>query len=122
MRNTIYTAVLCVFPCLFPFTSPAQTLENSTGSNQAIISSQVPSSLRQQEIIGTIVWLGINNNWNDAQNWNLPLYPGYGIPSSSTDVLIQNVASGIYPVVIKNQVAVCNTITINSGGPTLTIN
>jgi hypothetical protein len=126
MRNTIYTAVLSVFPCLIPALSKAQVVQQP---RQITVSeSRLPQSgdtiinSSQQEIIGTIVWLGLNNNWNDAQNWYLNVNPEYGIPTSNTDVMIGTVASGIYPVIAKNQVAVCNTLTIATGGPSITIN
>jgi len=61
-------------------------------------------------------WLGINSNWNDAQNW-CP-----GIPTSSTNVTIPVVGSNIYPILTNGQTAFCNNLTINAGAPYININ
>lgn len=50
-------------------------------------------------------WLGVNNNWNDVQNWC-----GNLVPTINTDVLIPVVASSIYPLL--SSTGYCRNLTL----------
>ena len=123
MRNTILKLLLFVFPCLISNSISSQPFQQGLTNefNESPRVYEPNNEFVLSEVLGTIVWLGITNDWSDPQNWWLNNYPGYGLPTVNTDVLIPVVASGNYPVISKGQVGTCNHLTIQTGGPTLTI-
>ena len=60
-------------------------------------------------------WLGINNNWNDGQNWC-----GGLIPTVLSDVIIPTMGSSNYPYVVAT--AYCRNIRIVAGASITIIN
>jgi hypothetical protein len=58
-------------------------------------------------------WLGINTNWNDAQNW-CP-----GVPGAATDVTIPAAVAN-YPVIISGATANARNVTIAAGASVTT--
>jgi hypothetical protein len=60
-------------------------------------------------------WLGVNANWDDAANWC------GGVPTSTSNVTIPIVTSGLYPILSSGNASV-NNVDIQSGGPSITVN
>jgi hypothetical protein len=78
-------------------------------NNEVLAVKSLPVTIRKKD-----AWQGINNNWNDPQNW-CP-----AVPSNTSDVALPAGLS-IYPIVTPGQIAYTKNITIEPGA-SLTIN
>jgi hypothetical protein len=74
------------------------------------------SSAESNSIVMTVspvssTWIGVDNDWNNSANWS------DGVPGSVTNVVINKVASGNYPILTAGTlpVAACHNMTITDG-------
>jgi hypothetical protein len=89
--------------------------ENAAPCNYSSSCVQVTITVK-----GSGTWLGLNNNWHDPVNWC------GGVPTSSTNVNIPFIGTGIYPVVslataMSNDIALASGTSLTVNGQTLQV-
>ena len=89
----------------YTIASPVVTDAGSYTVTVTSCASSVTSVAAIFAVSATGTWLGVNTNWNDAQNWC-----GSAVPGLTTDVIIPVTTSNLYPVIAAT--AYCRNLNI----------
>jgi len=102
-----------VVPGSNPWNNSLQGLNNSTvaikSSSPTVLPAQNARFVFSPGLPQTAIWLGLNNNWHDAANWNPAI-----VPTRCTNVTIGSGASH-FPQLSGNVPAHCANLIIHEG-------